>query len=344
MEENQISPLVSVIVPIYNAESTLRKSVDSVLNQTMTDYEVILVDDGSTDSSSMICDEYESKDKRVSVIHQPNGGLSDARNKGIAKAKGKWVTFVDSDDWIESSYIENFVLHLGNKDLVIQGYQYDSSRQGIVRYRDFDTDFPEVVLNHLFDTKESLVGVTVDKLYNRQIIVNNNLLFNTEIHFAEDAIFFFEYLKYVSSIGVQSTIGYHYVITDKGLTGKRHPTEYYLRILDIFIEKLDALNVSLDFRNKYIWNAMEYWLLYPNMKYTYQEFDFDDMYRQLTSFINKHQLWEAPKISFTSLCLGWALRCDSSRGKNKYIRFIHLYVRRSENKICRFFNKDFRTI
>lgn len=344
MEEKQIKPLISVIVPIYNAESTLRKSVDSVLNQTITDYEVILVDDGSTDASSVICDEYESNNKLVTVIHQPNGGLSDARNKGIAKAKGKWVTFVDSDDWIESSYIENFVLHLENKDLVIQGYQYDSARQGIVRYKDFETYSPEVVLNHLFDTKESLPGVTVDKLYNREIIVNNHLLFNTEIHFAEDAIFFFEYLKYVSHIGVQSTIGYHYVYTDKGLTGKRHPTEYYLRILDIFIEKLDALNISLDFRNKYIWNAMEYWLLYPNMKYAYQEFDFDDMYRQLTSFINKHRLWGAPKISFTSVCLDWALRCNNPKIKYKIIRFIHWYVRRSENRIRVFFDKDYKKI
>lgn len=338
------NPIVTVIVPIYNTENTLRKCVDSILNQSFTDYELLLIDDGSTDSSPIICDQYARLDSRIKVIHQANGGLSHVRNVGIKAAKGTWVSFVDSDDWIDSDYLGNFFMQLTDEDIIIQGYQYDSHRQGIVRYNNFESESSEYVLNHLFDTKESLVGVTVDKLYKREIIINHHLLFNKEICFAEDAIFFFEYLKYVKRIGVRSTIGYHYVITENGLTGKRHPTEYYLKILSLFIERLDNLNISLKFRNKYIWNLIEYWLIYPNMKYAYQEFKFDDMYRQITTFCDKYHLWNAPKISFTSTCLGWALRCNNSRKKYKYIEFIHLYIRRSENRIRGIFKKDFKKI
>ncbi len=93
---------LSIIVPIYNTEKYLRKCVDSILAQTLTDFECILVDDGSTDNCPAICDEYAEKDPRIVVIHKPNGGLSDARNAGLDIAKGDYIGFVDSDDWIET--------------------------------------------------------------------------------------------------------------------------------------------------------------------------------------------------------------------------------------------------
>ena len=98
-------PKISVIVPVYNVEKYLNRCVDSILNQTFADFELILVDDGSPDNSGKICDEYAKKDKRVVVIHKENGGLSDARNAGIDIARGGYVTFIDSDDWIDSEYL-----------------------------------------------------------------------------------------------------------------------------------------------------------------------------------------------------------------------------------------------
>ncbi|EME8139564.1 glycosyltransferase, partial [Enterococcus faecium] len=97
---------ISIIVPIYNVEQYLRKCVDSILAQTFTDFEVILVDDGSPDNSGAICDEYAKLDSRVRVIHKENGGLSDARNAGIEIAKGKYLGFVDSDDFIDKDMYE----------------------------------------------------------------------------------------------------------------------------------------------------------------------------------------------------------------------------------------------
>lgn len=94
-------PLISVIVPVYNVEQYLNKCIDSIINQTYKNLEIILVNDGSTDNSSIICDEYANKDRRIKVIHKSNGGLSDARNAGIDAAKGKYIGFIDSDDWVE---------------------------------------------------------------------------------------------------------------------------------------------------------------------------------------------------------------------------------------------------
>lgn len=108
--------LISIIIPIYNVEKYLKKCVDSVINQTYKNIEIILVDDGSTDSSSKICDEYKLKDKRIKVIHKENGGLSDARNFGLNIAKGNYISFVDSDDFINSKMIEDLYKVITNVD------------------------------------------------------------------------------------------------------------------------------------------------------------------------------------------------------------------------------------
>lgn len=101
-----MSELISIIVPVYKVEAYLPRCVDSILAQTYKNLDIILVDDGSPDNSGKICDDYAKKDDRITVIHQPNGGLSDARNAGIAKAKGAYLTFLDSDDWVPSEYID----------------------------------------------------------------------------------------------------------------------------------------------------------------------------------------------------------------------------------------------
>lgn len=99
-------PAVSVIVPVYNEESLLPRCLDSILAQTMRNFELLLIDDGSTDGSAAIADEYAARDARVRVIHQPNGGISNARNGGVARAQGGDITFVDADDWVEPSYLD----------------------------------------------------------------------------------------------------------------------------------------------------------------------------------------------------------------------------------------------
>ena len=117
-------PLVSIIVPIYKVEPYLRCNLDSIINQTYTNLEIILVDDGSPDGCPQICDEYAAKDNRIIVIHKENGGLSDARNAGLAICKGEYISFVDSDDWINNSYIDILfkVLKKGDAEIAICSY------------------------------------------------------------------------------------------------------------------------------------------------------------------------------------------------------------------------------
>lgn len=111
-----MSRLISIIVPVYKVADLLPRCVDSVLAQTYSDWELILVDDGSPDNSGDICEDYAKRDSRIHVIHKPNGGLSDARNAGIPTAKGRYLTFLDSDDWINERYLENLLQILDESD------------------------------------------------------------------------------------------------------------------------------------------------------------------------------------------------------------------------------------
>ena len=119
-------PLLSVIIPVYNVENYLKKCVNSILNQTFTDYEILLVDDGSTDCSSSICDDLAASDSRIKVFHQINGGLSSARNKGIAESSGKYLSFIDSDDWIDKNMFEDMlscIIGDNEIDIVVCGHR-----------------------------------------------------------------------------------------------------------------------------------------------------------------------------------------------------------------------------
>lgn len=143
-------PVISVIVPVYNVEKYLNRCVDSILSQSFTDFELILVDDGSPDNCGIICDEYEKKESRVHVIHQKNSGLSAARNSGIQWAidnsDSKFITFIDSDDWITDCYLESMYKAYTEtgKANVIVGYErvtdYKESRSEIPEYRLFNTE------------------------------------------------------------------------------------------------------------------------------------------------------------------------------------------------------------
>ena len=116
-----MQPKISVIVPVYKAEKYLHRCVDSILAQTFTDFELLLINDGSPDNSGVICDEYAQKDNRIRVFHKENGGVSSARNIGLDNAKGEWITFIDSDDYIEQGYFE--IPLDTTADLLIQNYE-----------------------------------------------------------------------------------------------------------------------------------------------------------------------------------------------------------------------------
>ena len=184
--------MISIIVPVYNAEKTLTECVDSILCQDYLDFELLLIDDGSKDLSPTICDEYALKDDRVRVFHQPNGGVSSARNRGIDYAEGGWITFIDADDYITQGFLDD--VYKRDEDIIIKGYQkFDSNgitsnrlAKELVRYS-FITGF----LNHYLT--DSIIRGPVFKFYKKSVI--GDLRFLTEMKIGEDAWFVFKYLE-----------------------------------------------------------------------------------------------------------------------------------------------------
>lgn len=221
--------MISIIIPVYNVEKFLPECLDSLLSQTYTDFEVILVDDGSPDKSGSICDEYTQKDARIRAIHQKNAGVSAARNNGIEQARGEWVTFIDSDDWVCSNYLQNF--HLDESDgidLVIQGLEYYDQRDG---HFFSPWSFKECVLkkdDFLFafaENKLMEVGFPVGKAYSKKLLDLNNLRFDTRLSFHEDHIFVLDYYMLCHTIRLVDAIDYkyRYYHTGASLSSKRHP-------------------------------------------------------------------------------------------------------------------------
>ena len=129
-----MNPLISIIVPVYNVEMFIHKCLDSIINQTFSDWELLLINDGSKDKSGHICDEYALRDARIRVFHIENGGVSNARNIGIDSARGEWIMFVDSDDWLDIRCLEICLKQVTEHDLdMIQFGRYDVSVDEIGR-------------------------------------------------------------------------------------------------------------------------------------------------------------------------------------------------------------------
>ena len=200
---------VSVIVPVYKAEAYLHKCVDSLLAQTMTDFEVLLINDGSPDRSGAICDEYAVKDSRIRVFHKENGGVSSARNLGLDNARGEWIAFVDSDDWVEMDYLSQLTYDLG-VDFVSGGMQVTNG----TCYRAENMFYSKEEINKFLQKHYSSIFVVspCNKLFKNEIIKQNDLRYDLKIYWAEDRIFVRYYLLYCSSIKTISSIAYNYLL------------------------------------------------------------------------------------------------------------------------------------
>lgn len=192
--------MISIIVPIYNVEKYLHQCLDSILAQRNTDFELLLIDDGSLDKSGQICEEYALEDSRIRVFHKDNGGVSSARNFGLENAKGEWVTFIDSDDWVDEDYLANFAM---DSDLCVQGFFSGELKIGYENV---------VVKKHVgaFYLKHSYVAGPYCKLFKMDIVRKYQLRFDDQLSYGEDILFLMEYAKYSRSMSVVKSVGYHY--------------------------------------------------------------------------------------------------------------------------------------
>lgn len=218
-------PEVSVIVPVYKAEPYLQQCVDSVLAQTFADFELILVDDGSPDNCGAICDTYAARDGRVRVIHKENRGPSAARNAGLEIARGKYIYFCDSDDYVEKELLADAVQAMDGYDMVVFNRDNVDGDSGCVTAA---KKFPELirVFNHRKETARFLardyfthiIGYTVWlRLFRREIIEKNHLRFPEGLSFAEDQGFVACYLIHAAAIRTIPGVYYHHVYRPNSL-------------------------------------------------------------------------------------------------------------------------------
>lgn len=202
--------LISIIVPVYNAEKYLHRCIKSLLCQTYHNLEVILVDDGSTDKSSEICDVYARKDKRLKVIHKINSGVSAARNTGLALVTGKYVCFVDADDWLPFNSVECLYTQINNTNADIVLGDYSLVLISGAKYKNL---LENSITNNIIDLKSfrSILPVAFTpwaKLFRTKIIQSNNITFPEKIGFVEDSFFLYSYLSFCKNIAKLNTSVY----------------------------------------------------------------------------------------------------------------------------------------
>ena len=205
---------ISVIVPVYNVEKYLPKCIDSILAQTFTNFELLLINDGSKDSSGTICDEYAAKDSRIRVFHKENGGVSAARNLGLDNAKGEWIAFVDSDDYIDNDFLKVLIENKKEQGVVICGYTLRDYNDNIKRTKQFEncTICKHDITNDIESFDNILCyGTICGKLYSNQIISRHKLRFDTAIRYHEDHLFYFEYIINIEHLIVVDYTGYNYI-------------------------------------------------------------------------------------------------------------------------------------
>ncbi len=243
---------ISIIVPVYKVEQFLEKCINSLLNQTYKNLEIILVDDGSPDNSGLICDKYAKKDKRIKVIHVENGGVSRARNIGIDNATGKYLTFVDSDDYIEINSYSKLLSHIDNKtELICYNYKYDNNGECSEAIVELKTgSISKSSLYNEIIKEKSICGYPWNKLYRLDIIKKFNIKFDEDIKIMEDLIFNLKYLEVISNIKYVDDAIYYYVQRENSALKKSVQFNNF-KALKKIIYLLDKVDKSLSIKYKY---------------------------------------------------------------------------------------------
>lgn len=202
------NPKISVIVPVYNVEQYLLRCINSILAQTFTDFELLLIDDGSTDNSGRICDEYAKKDNRIRVFHKENGGVSSARNVGLANAQGGWLWFVDSDDYLEQNALDIVILHLKYNDAEIYEYSFKRGDRviHILNKREKNIVGNDAIMRFFLDTPKFHLW---NKIIRKDVI--KDTFFQSNISIGEDFLFLLVIFNRINTYKYVDQVIYNYM-------------------------------------------------------------------------------------------------------------------------------------
>ncbi len=247
------NPKVSVIVPIFKAETTIRRCVDSLLGQSFKDYEIILVEDGSPDRCGAICDEYAHKDSRIKTIHKPNGGVSSARQCGIENARGEYTIHADPDDWVEPGMLEALYNNAKetNADMVICDMYEDTYKgQKLLVQKPTSLNHKDV----LHDVFFRIHGSNCNKMIRRQLYEKYNIQFPIDLSFCEDQYVIASMLKHTIKVSYLPQAFYHYVreLNVSSLSRNYNENTYQQDLLrrNMFDELLKDEDIRQDVYNK----------------------------------------------------------------------------------------------
>lgn len=267
--------MISIVVPIYNVENYLVQCIDSILAQTYRNMEIILVDDGSTDSSGRICDEYREKDKRIQVIHKCNGGLMSAWKAGAKISTGEYIGFVDSDDWIDSDMYQKlfYVANSTNAEIVVCGWIRESTgksekekiylKEGLYQKDDIKSKIIPKMINFGPMLERFLAPNRVTKLFKTELIKSNMEFFDERVSVGEDMLSSFACVFDCESLYIMSSFyPYHYRLNEQSIMEKPKPdfTKQVLQLelcLKKMCEKKCTLDLNVQLHNDLI--GLLYW-------------------------------------------------------------------------------------
>lgn len=326
-------PKVSIVVPVYNAVPFLSFCIDSILNQTMADLEIILVDDGSTDDSPVLCDEYAAKDSRIVCIHQKNAGAAAARNAGLSVATGEFIAFVDSDDWIDSDMYETMAgaAQERNCDLVIcdcqkeyghisQLYTHELPGGYYDRSTMISEYFPRLLMP---DTME--YPVTISNwllLIRRELIVKHQLSFPTGIRFSEDLLFGAEVGYYAQGmVYLKGYAPYHYRQNPDSVTHAEFKNKWPI-LLELYhqIQESFEQKKEFDFAPQ-VQRCMLFFVYMAMNEWRTAEISLSQFFRGVQTILDDPVVVDALRaIPISRLNISWKLKLISLMYQKKYLR------------------------
>lgn len=301
------SPKISIIVPIYKIERYLRQCIDSILAQTFTDYELLLIDDGSPDGCPAICDEYAQNDTRIRVIHKPNGGLTSARNNGLDNAKGEWIMYIDGDDWVEPTYIEElYNAAIKNKaDIAICGFRfaYEDGRF-ITEHPTLWDDNKSASLHRYISSEWTTVWGSIHKL---NLFRDNGIQSPKNITFCEDFHLIIRLCYFANKV----------VSIDRPLYNYRQRSTSIIHILNENTQR-DVITVYKEiidfFRNNGEFETYKKAMSWRTLKAA-QEMTLNPSHFEEFKNYNpdkKDHIWDCPYIGFKIKVLSWLIthKCE----------------------------------
>lgn len=318
----------SIIIPVYNAESTMHRCLDSLTNQRFSDYEILLINDGSTDNSDAICREYADVNSKICYVSKENGGVSSARNLGLEQAKGEYVLFVDSDDYVSEDYFDviNQELTRHNPDLLMFGYR---NVGGISAERDtgefYEDDEVGAAKRISFSMRQYLFSSLWSKVFKRKIIEKNGLRFRTDLSIGEDQLFIFSYAMHIQSISSIDALLYNVdVSNENSLSRKVRPylTEQLMEVNRRMHAAYHATEHSPEAAHYY--DTALAWMTYRSAYSCCKELlKFSYSAKQRRREIRKIcKLYRAERIK----PVGWKCRCIALPVRMRWSRMIELLI------------------